>query len=88
MLFRSIQQDRVADRDIGVEIRMEQANLIYQKMIDVCNIGKDIWNEKDPIKYEQYCIYESNNEQKKARKERLANENVQQTMEEAIHTNV
>ena len=55
-------------------------------MVDVCNIGKDIWVEKDPVKYEQYCIYESNNEQKKARKQRLAAENVKSTMENAINS--
>ena len=82
----NIQQDRVSDRDIGVEIRMEQGNVIYQKMIEVCNIGKDIWTDKDPVKYEQYCIYESNNEQKKARKQRLVLENEQNAMEEAIHS--
>ncbi len=82
----NIQQDRVADRDIGVETRMEQGNFIYQKMVDVCNIGKDIWTDKDPVKYEQYCIYESNNEQKKARKQRLATENVGNSMENAIHS--
>ena len=82
----NIQQDRLSDRDIGVEIRMEQGNVIYQKMVEVCNIGKDIWTDKDPVKYEQYCIYESNNEQKKARKQRLSTVNVENSMEQAIHS--
>lgn len=64
----NIQQDRVADRDIAVERRTEQGNKLYQELIVLCNIGKDIWAERDPVKYEQYCIYESNNEQKIARK--------------------
>lgn len=67
----NIQQDKIADRDIAVDMRTEQGNKIYELMIDVCNIGKDIWVDKDAIKYEQYCVYESNNDQKKARKERL-----------------
>lgn len=67
----NIQQDKIADRDIAVDMRTEQGNKIYELMIDICNIGKDIWIEKDAIKYEQYCVYESNNDQKKARKERL-----------------
>ena len=66
----NIQHDRVADRDISVEYRIEQSNKIYQLMIEACTIGKDIWTDKDPIKYEQYCIYESNNDQKIARKQR------------------
>jgi hypothetical protein len=40
-------------------------------MVVLCNIGKDIWAEKDPVRYEQYCVYESNNDQKIARKEKL-----------------
>lgn len=66
----NIQQDRIADRDIAVENRTEQGNKMYQELVVLCNIGKDIWAEKDPVKYEQYCLYESNNDQKIARKER------------------
>ena len=64
----NIQQDKIADRDIAVDIRVEQGNKIYQLMIETCTIGKDIWVEKDPVKYELYCVYESNNDQKIARK--------------------
>jgi len=60
----NIQQDKVADRDIAVERRIDQGNLIYG------NIGKDIWVETDLAKYENYTIYDSNNDQKIARKER------------------
>lgn len=67
----NIQQDRVADRDIAVERRVEQGNKIYDELVVLSNIGKDIWAEKDPVKYQQYTIYESNNEQKKVRKAKL-----------------
>ncbi len=70
----NIQQDRIADRDISVEVRVEVGNKIYDEWVKICNIGKDIWLESNPQKYEQYCIYESNNDQKIARKQRLANE--------------
>lgn len=66
----NIQQDRIADRDIAVENRTEQGNKMYQELVVLCNIGKDIWADTDPVKYENYCIYESNNHQKIARKER------------------
>ncbi|HFA51853.1 MAG TPA: hypothetical protein ENJ95_22785 [Bacteroidetes bacterium] len=66
----NLQQDKVADRDIGVDRRVQQGNEIYDELIVLCNIGKDIWDNKDKGKYEQYCLYESNNEQKKARKEK------------------
>ena len=68
----NIQHDRVADRDISVERRIEQGNKIYDEMVTLCNIGKDIWAERDLTKYEQYTIYESNNDQKLARKAREA----------------
>lgn len=66
----NIQQDRIADRDIAVENRTELGNKMYQELVVLCNIGKDIWADSDPVKYENYCIYESNNHQKIARKER------------------
>jgi len=70
----NIQQDRIADRDIAVERRVEKGNDLYEELVTLCNIGKDIWEEKDPVKYENYCIYESNNDQKIARKARLTAE--------------
>jgi len=66
----NIQQDKVAERDIAVERRTEQGNKLYDELITLCNIAKDIWAEKDPVKYENYTIYESNNDQKIARKEK------------------
>jgi len=67
----NIQHDKVADRDIAVEKRVDMGNSIYQEMITLCDIGKDIWAETDAAKYQNYAVYESNNDQKKARKERL-----------------
>lgn len=64
----NIQQDKVADRDIAVEARIDVGNVLYDEMIRVCDIGKDIWAETDRAKYDAYCIYESNNEQKKIAK--------------------
>lgn len=63
-LAMNIQQDKVADRDIAVESRIDIGNILYEELIKVCDIGKDIWAESDRTKYDAYCIYESNNEQK------------------------
>lgn len=63
-----LQQDKIADRDISVESRVEAGNKIYREFVTLCDIGKDIWHEKNVAKYENYTIYESNNDQKKARK--------------------
>ncbi len=75
----NLQQDKVADRDIGVERRVELGNELYEELVVLCNIGKDIWDNKDKAKYENYCLYESNNEQKVARKAKLATEGGQTT---------
>lgn len=67
----NIKYDRVAERDISVEKRTQIGNVMYRELVVVCNIGKDVWVEKDPVKYEQYVIYESNAEQKRKRKAAL-----------------
>ncbi len=64
----NFQQDKVSDRDIAVEQRVDLGNKLYNEYVVLCNIGKDIWAETDFAKYENYVIYESNNDQKKARK--------------------
>lgn len=69
-----LQQDRISDRDIFVEKRIELGNELYKELVLVCNIGKDVWAETNKAKYENYTIYESNNDQKKARKKRLKEE--------------
>jgi len=40
----------------------------------LADIGKDIWVERDPVKYDQYCLYESNADQKRALRERKKSE--------------
>lgn len=64
----NIQHDKIAERDIAVENRVEIGNLMYDEYIKICEIGKDIWAEKDKAKYDGYTVYESNNEQKKIAK--------------------
>ena len=70
----NLQQDKVHDRDIGVENRTEIGNKVYQAFIIACGIGKEVWGKEQYAKYEKYVIYESNNEQKKRRKEQLKKE--------------
>jgi hypothetical protein len=66
----NIQQDKLHDRDIGVERRMDVGNKLYVELVVLADIGKDIWVERDRVKYEQYCLYESNADQKRALRER------------------
>ncbi len=64
----NIQQDKIAERDIAVEKRVILGNKIYDDLIQLSDIGKLIWDNQNKTYYEQYAIYESNNEQKKKRK--------------------
>jgi hypothetical protein len=66
-----IQQDKVADRDIAVEVRTDLGNELYNELVVICNIGKDLWGEANRSKYDNYTLYESNNEEKKARKAKV-----------------
>ncbi len=66
----NIQHDKIADRDIAVENRVEIGNLLYDEFIKICEIGKDIWAETDKAKYESYTVYDSNNEQKNIAKQK------------------
>ena len=43
--------------DIRFDDQVEKAiNKIYQEFVTLCNIGKDIWAEIDPVKYENYTV--------------------------------
>lgn len=66
--------DKVSERDIGVERRIIRGNDLYDELVTLCKIGKDIWREKDRTRYDKYCIYESNNDQKIERKEKAKKE--------------
>ncbi len=64
----NIQQDKIAERDIAVEKRVTLGNQFYDDLIKLSDIGKSIWDNQNKTFYEQYAVYESNNEQKKLRK--------------------
>jgi hypothetical protein len=53
----NIQQDRISDRDIAVERRVEHANKLYEELMVLSNIGKDLWAGKDEERSERYQVY-------------------------------
>jgi hypothetical protein len=79
-----IQKDKVSDRDIMVEKRTDLGNDLYEELIVLCNIGKDVWIDKDGVKYEQYVIYESNADQKRKRRETLKDEAAKEKIQAQI----
>ena len=53
------QADAIADRDIATEDRIEMGNALYEKMMNYCSFGQQIWVETDEAKYNDYVIYTS-----------------------------
>ncbi len=62
----NLQQDRIAERDIAVERRIELGNKIYDELIVLCELGKDLWAEKDRRRYDRYVLYKENSSPKSA----------------------
>ncbi len=55
----SKQEDAIADRDIATENRVEKANEIYALLVKYCNTGKQIWEDTNQAKYNDYIIYDT-----------------------------
>lgn len=53
------QKDAIADRDIATENRVEKANEIYDLLVKYCNTGKQIWEDTNQAKYNDYIIYDT-----------------------------
>jgi len=51
------QIDAVAQRDIKTEERVVMGNELYSYVVKYCNIGKQIWENVNEAKYNDYVIY-------------------------------
>jgi hypothetical protein len=51
------QKERIGDRDILQEDRVEMGNKLYDTLVAYCNTGKNIWETRDVAKYNDYVIY-------------------------------
>lgn len=47
------------DRGRATSIRIEKANALYNTLVAICAVGKDIWVNKSRAKYNKYVIYHS-----------------------------
>lgn len=54
-----VQDDAVADREIGTLVRVNTANGIYEEISKICETGKVIWKESNEAKYNDYIIYDT-----------------------------
>ncbi len=62
----NVQQDYLHDRDIAVDRRVKLGNQLYQDLVTLSDIGKDIWAESDRVKYDEYVIYETRSKPQEA----------------------
>ena len=49
--------DAIAERDIKREERAKKGNELYALAVKYCNIGKQLWANVNPAKYDDYVIY-------------------------------
>ncbi len=50
-------EDKVKDRDLSTQSRVDKGNACYKELVRLCNIGKDLWAARDEAKYNDYVIY-------------------------------
>lgn len=63
-----IVQDKVSERDIRTEERVQLGNELYDLMMEVAEAGKAAYQASSPAKYQEYLNYESNADEKRRRR--------------------
>lgn len=51
------QEDAISKRDIATQERALLGNAIFEKLMNYCSIGQNIWYDNDEAKYNDYVIY-------------------------------
>jgi hypothetical protein len=51
------QEDAISKRDIATQERSLLGNAIFEKLMNYCSIGQNIWYDNDEAKYNDYVIY-------------------------------
>ena len=52
-----LQSKAIADQDLATEDRYETANVLYDKLLKICNSGQNIWHATDEAKFNDYIVY-------------------------------
>ena len=52
-------QDKIGDRDILQEARVEAGNAIYSTLVSYTTIGQTIWKATNVAKYNDYVVYDT-----------------------------
>jgi hypothetical protein len=47
---------RVSERDSATQNRAQKGNALYDKVVELCNVGKHIYEDTDEAKYNDYVI--------------------------------
>lgn len=50
-------EDKVGDRDIATEKRVEDGNDLYQRLMSLCGTGQTIWEEVSEARYNDYVVH-------------------------------
>lgn len=53
------QDERIGERDIAQEDRVEMGNAIFTQLKSLCRFGKSAWRTSDVAKYNDYLIYDT-----------------------------
>ena len=64
--WMEVQDDAIADREIGTMQRVSVANELYVEISKICETGKGIWKDVNEAKYNDYIIYNNAKPQKKS----------------------
>jgi len=66
---------KVAERDTVTELRWTKANEVYKELIQLCEIGKLIWEQESEAMYNDYVLYPSSSSSKTPEEEVIENDN-------------
>ena len=50
-------KDKISDRDIATQQRIEMGNTLYSRLMGMCGMGKTIWEDASEAHYNDYVIY-------------------------------
>ena len=44
---------------MATDVRIDLANKMYNELVIMCQVGKNVWRNTSPVKYEDYVIYQT-----------------------------
>lgn len=69
------QNQAFAKRESSTDVRIAKGNLLYDLIVELCEVGKDIWVDKSPAQYNHYVIYNEAPKKKRPSKNKNRSDN-------------